>query len=122
MSANSCQDLFTAILDCMEKVPSKNDLKAPKLRPIARRRRNYVYLLLGILFGIISFFIVVNNPPNYNFVLANISVPILPILLTTATISVFSLFTFIFNKKLYGAVIAGILLSILIFRLLFLYL
>lgn len=106
----------------MEKVPSKNDLKAPKLRPIARKRRNYVYLLIAILFGIISFFIVFNNPPSYKFTIMNISIPILPILLVTFTISIFSLFTFIFKKKVYGAVVSGIILSVLIFRLLFLYL
>ncbi|KKQ34316.1 MAG: hypothetical protein US51_C0043G0004 [Microgenomates group bacterium GW2011_GWA2_37_6] len=88
-----------------------------KVRPIARKRHNFVYLLLAILFAILTGYIFLNFPPDYKFEIANIEIPILPIFLVSLTGFIFSACTFIFIQKLQGFIISSFILFYLVLRL-----
>ncbi len=100
----------------MEKL-AKSRRKIEKPRPIARRRHNYLFLLLAILFGIISYYLVFHFPPNYIFPVGNFGIPILPIFFMTFGLFIFSAFTFIFIQKIQGVIFSLFILCYLILRL-----
>ncbi|GEM_PF-2705588 len=89
-----------------------------RLRPIARKRHNFVYLLLAILLTILTVYLFINFPPDYRFAVSNFGVPILPIFLVSLTGFIFSTFTFIFIQKTQGLIISFLILIYLILRLL----
>ncbi len=101
----------------MEKL-QKSRRKTEKVRPIARKRHNFIYLLLAILLGILTVYLFLNFPPNYKFPISNFGIPVLPIFLATLTAFIFSLLTFIFIQKTQGIIISLLLLLYLILRLL----
>ena len=88
-----------------------------KVRPIARKRHNYIYLLLAILLAISTVYLFLNFPPDYSFEIANIGIPILPIFLASSIGSIFSACTFIFIQKAQGIILSLLVLVYLIFRL-----
>lgn len=91
--------------------------KTKKLKPIARRRRNYIYLLLAILFAISTLYIVRNLPPSERLLIMNIGIPILPLFFLSLTGFIYSLLTFIFIKKTQGILISFFVIIYLILRL-----
>ena len=102
----------------MDKVPSKNTLTAPKLRPIARRRRNYVYLLLTILLSIALMYVVKNLPPSSIIPVMEFGIPILPIFFLLIAGFIYTLLTFIFIQKTQGILVSFFVILYLILRLL----
>ena len=89
-----------------------------KVRPIARKRHNFVYLLLAILFAILTGYLFFNFPPDHKFEIANFGFPILPIFLASLIGFIFSACTFIFIQKAQGIIISTLILLYLILRLL----
>ena len=101
------------------------------MRPIARKRHNFVYLLLAILLAILTVYLFINFPPDYKFQIpalpastrgepagrSNFGVPILPIFLVSLTGFIFSTLTFIFIQKTQGIIISSLILLYLILRL-----
>lgn len=102
----------------MDKVPNKNALTAPKMRPIARRRRNYVYLLFSILLAIALMYVIKNLPPSYMIPVMNFGFPILPVFFLLLAGFIYSLLTFIFIQKTQGILVAFFVILYLILRLL----
>jgi len=100
----------------MEKL-ARSRRKIPKLKPIARKRHNFIYLLLSILFGIIIFYLFYNYPPTYKFPLSKIQIPILPLFLISLAGFIFSTLTFIFIQKIQGIIISVFVILFLILRL-----
>ncbi len=88
-----------------------------KVRPIARKRHNFVYLLLAILFAISCGYIFLNFPPDYKFAVSSFMLPILPIFLASLLGFIFSSLTFVFIQKTQGIIISSFLLLFLILRL-----
>ena len=88
-----------------------------KLKPIARKRHNYIYLLISILLAIIISYLFVNFSPFHKFRISNISIPILPIFFASFGFLIFSLSTFIFIGKHHGVIITLVTLGYLIMRL-----
>jgi len=88
-----------------------------KVRPIARKRHNYLYLLLAILFAITTGYIFINFPPYHKFTIANFGIPILPIFFTSLGLLIFSLSTFLFIQKYHGVVITLLFSGYMLMRL-----
>ncbi|MBI4098125.1 MAG: hypothetical protein HY426_03720 [Candidatus Levybacteria bacterium] len=88
-----------------------------KIRPIARKRYNFLYLLFAILFAISTGYIFVNFSPNHKFELSNFEIPILPIFLTSLSVFVFSFITFLLKRKLQGIIVFSFILFYLVIRL-----
>ena len=88
-----------------------------KVRPIARKRHNFVYLLLAILLTILTVYLFINFPPDYKLPISNFQLPILPIFLASLTGFIFSILTFIFIQKTQGIIISSLILLYLILRL-----
>ena len=86
------------------------------MRPIARKRHNYLYLLFAILLAIITAYLFVNFPPYHKFQIANLGIPILPIFFTLLGLLIFSLSTFIFIQKNHGVIITLVALVYLLMR------
>lgn len=93
-------------------------LKTRKLRSISLKNHNFIYLLLFILFSIITSYMIYNFPPNHIFKVINIGIPIFPFFLTSVSICVFSLFTFILIRKLQGFLFSAFILFYIFLRLL----
>lgn len=89
----------------------------PKPRPIARRRHNYIYLLLGILFGITTIYLFFNFPPTYKFGAMDFAIPILPIFLISLVGFIFCSLTFFFREKIQGIIVSTFVVLYLILRL-----
>ncbi len=88
-----------------------------KIRPIARKRRNYLFPLLGILFAIVAIYIFFSFAPESKLAIANFGIPILPIFLVSLTLFIYSLFRFIFINKTQALLFSVLLLFYLILRL-----
>ncbi len=88
-----------------------------KLKPIARKRHNYIYLLIAILLAIITSYLFVNFSPFHKFLISGITIPVLPIFFATLGLLIFSLSTFIFIGKQHGVVITLTILGYLLMRL-----
>ena len=88
-----------------------------KLKPIARKRHNYIYLLIAILLTIITSYLFVNFSPFHKFLISAVTIPILPIFFAILGLLIFSLSTFIFIGKQHGVVITLIVLGYLLMRL-----
>ncbi|OGH32270.1 MAG: hypothetical protein A3E70_00095 [Candidatus Levybacteria bacterium RIFCSPHIGHO2_12_FULL_40_44] len=88
-----------------------------RIKPIARKRHNFVYLLLAILLAISTAYIFFSFSPEYKFTVLNSGVPVLPIFLTSLIGFIFSVLTFIFIQKTQGIVISLLILFYLILRL-----
>jgi hypothetical protein len=101
----------------MEKL-QKSRRKQEKPRPIARKRFNFFYLLLAILFVITTIYLFLNFPPTYKISLFKFSIPILPVFMTSLAASIFCTFTFIFKRKTQGFIFAVFTITYLIIRLL----
>ena len=93
-------------------------VKPKKIKPIARRRRNYIYILLAILLAIALMYIVKNLPPSYAIPVSNLKMPILPIFFLAFAGFIYSLLTFIFIQKTQGILISFFVILYLILRLL----
>lgn len=98
----------------------KSRRKQTKPRPIARKRYNYLYLLLSILFFISTLYIFYNFPPGYNLNLSKINIPvkipIFPIFIISLSIFIFSIVTFITKRRLQGAIFIVFIISYLFMR------
>jgi hypothetical protein len=94
----------------------KSRRKLPKPRPISRRRHNFIYLLLGILFAILTIYILFTFPPSSKLAVGNIGIPIIPIFLVSLTGFIFCTFTFIFIQKTQGILIGIFVILYLILR------
>ena len=88
-----------------------------KLKPIARKRRNYIYLLISILFAITTGYVFLNFPPDYKIPVSNFEIPILPIFLISLFVLIFSFLTFIFKRKVQGLIFSSFILVYLGLRL-----
>lgn len=97
---------------------AKIKAKPAKIKPIARRRRNYIYLLLAILLAISLLYILKNLPPSFAIPVSNTAIPILPIFFLLLIGFIYSLLTFIFIKKTQGILISFFIIIYLILRLL----
>ena len=100
----------------MEKL-ARSRRKVPKLKPIARKRHNFLYLLLAMLFGIITGYLLYSFPPTYKFPLSSIQIPILPLFLVSLAGFIFSSLTFIFIQKTQGIIVSFFVVLYLILRL-----
>lgn len=89
-------------MDNLQKTRLKN-----KTKPISRRRHNYAYLLLAILFSIILTYLVVNTSPNQPLAIKSIEIPTRPLFLLSILGLLYSAFTFLLIKKIQGVLIAG---------------
>lgn len=78
-----------------------------KIKPIARKRHNYVYLLISILFLIATIYIVFNTSPNGNLMIKNFGIPSIPLFLISLFILLYFFFTFLLIKKIQGLLISG---------------
>ncbi len=88
-----------------------------KLSPIARKRHNYIYLILAILFGVATAYLFINYPPEYSFQLSNIGIPTLPIFLFCFIAAIFTALTFVFIQKTQGLIVSSLVLVFLLMRL-----
>lgn len=95
----------------------KSRRKIEKPTPIARKRHNYLYLLLAILFAILTACLFINYPPSYKFAISTFTIPILPLFLISSSLFVFSLTTFIFIQKTQGLILVFVLNLYIILRL-----
>lgn len=102
---------------CYTKFMEKTRRKSAKLRPIARKRHNFAYLLLAILFAISTAYIFLSFPPEHKLQLSSFGIPVLPIFLASSTGFIFSSLTFIFIQKTQGLLFSLLVLSYLILRL-----
>lgn len=91
--------------------------KRPKIKPIARKRHNYAYLLASILLLILISYLFVNFSPFHKFQISNLLIPILPIFFTFLGLLIFSLSTFLFIQKQHGVVLTLTILGYLLMRL-----
>lgn len=99
----------------MEKL-ARSRRKTEKLKPIARKRRNYIFLLLTILFGTLTFYLFYNLFPTYKFTVSNIQIPILPVFLFSLTGFIFSITTFLAKSRLQGIIFSVFITGYLIMR------
>lgn len=100
----------------MEKL-ARSRRKPEKLKPIARKRHNFIYLLLAILFGIITAYLLYTFPPTHKFSISKLQIPVIPIFLISLTGFTFSTLTFIFIQKTQGIIISFFVILYLILRL-----
>jgi hypothetical protein len=100
----------------------KSRRRAAKIKPIARKRHNFVYLLFAILLAILTGYIFYNFPPDYKFDLSKynipLQIPVLPVFLFSLIAFIYSACTFIFIQKIQGALLSIFTLSYLLIRLL----
>lgn len=89
----------------------------PKLKPIARKRHNYIYLFLGVLFGVATFYLFFNFPPTYKFGAMDYTLPILPVFLASLASFIFCTLTFFFREKTQGIIVSAFVVLYLILRL-----
>ncbi|MEK9176532.1 MAG: hypothetical protein AAB520_03750 [Patescibacteria group bacterium] len=89
-----------------------------KVRPIARKRHNYVYLLLSILLAISTAYLFINFSPDYKFTISNFGIPVLPLFFASLISFTFTSLTFFFIQKTQGIIISTLILFYLILRLL----
>ena len=86
-----------------------------KIKPIARKRHNYIYFLFAILTAIMTGYIFFNFPPGYKIDLSNfnisIQIPIIPIFFLAFSAFIFSLATFLFFRKTQGIIIVIFILG-----------
>jgi len=82
-----------------------------------RKRRNFVYLLLAILFAIAVVYIFLNFPPDYKFKIGIFGIPILPFFFISLAIFIFSTITFLLIKKAQGILLVFFFLSYILMRL-----
>lgn len=105
----------------MEKL-ARSRRKIPKLKPIARRRHNYIYLFLAILFGIATMYLIYNFPPSFKFHLSKynipIQLPVIPFFLISLAGFIYTTLTFIFIQRTQGIIVSLFIISYLIIRLL----
>jgi hypothetical protein len=101
----------------MEKL-QKSRRKPEKPRPIARKRFNFFYLLLSILFAITTIYLFLNFPPSYKISIYKFSMPIIPVFMASLATFIFCIFTFIFKRKTQGIIFAVFTIVYLIIRLL----
>lgn len=94
----------------------KSNLSAPKLRPIARKRHNYIYLFLSILFAISLGYLIKNFPPGFDYPVMNIGIPILPLFFVLIAGLFFSLLTFILIQKTQGIIVSFFVITFLLLR------
>lgn len=113
VSLTGVKRVSRAILNLMEKTRRKS----AKLRPIARKRHNFIYLLLSILLAISTVYLFLTFPPEHSFALSNFGIPVLPIFLASLTGFIFSTLTFIFIQKAQGIILSLLILFYLILRL-----
>jgi hypothetical protein len=85
--------------------------KPPKVKPIARKRHNYIYLFLAILLGIGIGYIFINFPPSYKIPIQNFGLPILPFFLLAIAAFIYSTLTFIFIQKTQG-ILASVFITV----------
>jgi hypothetical protein len=92
--------------------------KTKKMKPITRRRHNYIYLLSAILLAITSLYILKNYPPFYQIPFMNVGIPILPLFFLSLAGFIYSLLTFIFIQKTQGIIVSFFIILYLILRIL----
>ena len=100
----------------MDKLP-KTRPSAPKLRPIARKRHNYLFLLLAILSGILTIYLIVSSPPEESINLQYFTISIIPIFFISLSIFIFSLGSFLFFRPIQGIIFVIFILSYIAMRL-----
>jgi hypothetical protein len=100
----------------MEKL-RRSRRKPEKLKPIARKRFNFFYLLLAVLFAISTIYLILNFPPNYKIPVYKFSLPILPIFMASLAAFIFCTFTFVFKRKAQGIIVSIFVILYLILRL-----
>lgn len=88
-----------------------------KIKPIARKRHNYIYLLLAILFAILTGYIFLNFPPEFKFQFLNLKISIIPFFFISFSIFIFSLTTFLFIQRLHGILFVIFILGYISMRL-----
>lgn len=103
-----------AILNFMDKL-QRTRLKM-KTKPIARRRRNYVYPLLSILIFIGLSYIFFNFSPIKPIELKGFEIPTKPIFLIAIFGLLYTAVTFISNKKSQGLLVATLTTGYLLLR------
>lgn len=91
--------------------------KPPKLKPIARKRHNYIYLFLAILFGIATAYLIYTFPPSYKIPASTIQISIIPLFLISLTGLIYTALTFIFIQKTQGILFTVFIISYLALRL-----
>jgi uncharacterized membrane protein YhaH (DUF805 family) len=96
----------------MEKVTRR------KIKPIARKRRNYVYLLLSILTGILTVYMLLSYAPDYKITASNLAIPLFPFFIASLLVFVFSTINFVFIQRMHGLLASIFLFFYLLFRLL----
>lgn len=94
----------------------RSRIKPQKVRPIARLRHNYFYLLLTLIFGLITIYLFFNFPPNHKFYFSGIGIPIIPVFFLSIIGFIFSMLTFVFIQKTQGIVISFFAVLYLIIR------
>lgn len=87
-----------------------------KIKPIARRRRNFLYFLLAILFAIITGYIFLSFAPDQKIQIQKMGIPILPFFLISFFILLYSILRFIFIYASHAFSFSIIFMAFLIFR------
>lgn len=98
-------------MDNLQKTRLKN-----KAKPIARRRRNVVYLLISILILIGLAYLFFNFSPNKPIEVKGIHIPTKPIFLVGIFGFLYTLFTFILIKQIQGLLVASFTTIYLLLR------
>lgn len=94
----------------------KSRRKQAKLKPIARKRFNFLYLLIAFLFGIITAYIIYNFPPTYVFTFERFSISIFPFFVISLSVFIFSLITFMTKKRSQGIIFTLLIIGYLLMR------
>ena len=92
--------------------------KIEKLKPIARKRHNYIFLFISILLGILSLYLFIKFPPEHMFQVSNFMIPVIPIFLASLAGFIYFLTTFIFIQKTQAVILSILITTLLITRLL----
>lgn len=93
------------------------DKSRRKLKPIAKKRRNFVFFLLAVLFAILTGYIFFTFPPDHKFKILKVGISIVPIFLASFFFFLYSTLRFIIIKKVQAVLISGLLFSYLLLRL-----
>lgn len=88
-----------------------------KLTPIARKRRNFLYFLVAILFLILTGYIFLSFAPDHKFRVLNFEISIIPLFLISIFIFIYSLLRFILIYSHQAFLISIIFIVYLFFRL-----
>lgn len=83
---------------------------------LRRSKRNYSFLLLSVLFLIITGYILCNFAPKESFNLKIIKIPVLIVFLLSLSGFIFSLTTFILVRKMQGAIFTTFVLLYIFLR------